>query len=268
MELAGKVCVVTGGARGLGRALAERFAAEGAAGVVIADLDGEGAVAAAESLGVPALGLRADVGAADDVDAIVARTIEWFGRVDLFCSNAVANQEPGGVDVPDEAWQRAWDVNLMAHLRAARACLPSMLAQGSGYLLPVSSGAGLLAFVHSASYTVTKHAVVSLAEMLAITYGDQGIRVSCVCPGGILTDALLASRAAGFQTTMPTDALPPAEAAERILAGIRDERFLILTHPELGEFERFKVDDRDKWIRGMRKVQRRSAPGTPDARAT
>jgi len=266
MELAGKVCVVTGGARGLGRALAERFAAEGAAGVVIADLDGEGAVAAAEGLGVPALGLRADVGEADDVEAIVARTTEWFGRVDLFCSNAVAAQEPGGVEVSDDAWQRAWDVNVMAHLRAARACLPSMLAQGSGYLLPVSSGAGLLAYVHSAPYTVTKHAVVSLAEMLAITYGDQGIRVSCVCPGGILTDALAASLASGFRSTMPSDPIPPAEAAERIVAGVREERFLILTHPELMEFETFKVTDRDRWIRGMRKVQRRSArvgPGAP-----
>jgi NAD(P)-dependent dehydrogenase (short-subunit alcohol dehydrogenase family) len=261
MELAGKVCVVTGGARGLGRALAERFAAEGAAGVVIADLDGEGARAAADALGGPALGLRADVGSAGDIDAVVAQTIERFGRVDLFCSNAVVTQEPGGVEVSDEAWQRAWDVNVMAHLRAARAVLPSMLAQGSGYLLPVSSGAGLLAFVHSAPYTVTKHAVVSLAEMLAITYGDQGIRVSCVCPGGILTEALLASRASGYQPTMPTDAITPAEAAERILAGVREERFLIVTHPELMEFETFKVADRDRWIRGMRKVQRRSAPG-------
>jgi NAD(P)-dependent dehydrogenase (short-subunit alcohol dehydrogenase family) len=260
MELGGKVCVVTGGARGLGLALAQRFAAEGAAGVVIADLDGEGAVAAAAALPVPALGLRADVGVADEVHGIVDRTKEWFGRVDLFCSNAVAAPAGGGLEVSDDDWDRAWAVNVMAHLHAAQACVPSMLDQGSGYLVPVSSGAGLLAYVHSAPYTVTKHAVVSLAEWLAITYGGRGIRVSCVCPGGILTDALAASLAAGYQPTMPTAAISPAEAADRIVEGLRAERFLIVTHPELSEWEAFKVADRDRWIRGMRKVQARSAP--------
>src|SRR5687767_190558 len=179
MELGERVAVVTGGANGIGRALAERFATEGAAGVVVVDLDERSLADTVEAINTAAgadtaLGLAADVGRAADVDEVVARTIDRFGRIDLFCSNAGLGGG-GGLETPDETWQRLWEVNVMAHVYAARAVLPGMLERGDGYLLHTASAAGLLTNIGNASYSVTKHAVVALAEWLAITYADQGI---------------------------------------------------------------------------------------------
>ena len=249
MELAGKVAVVTGGASGIGRALARRFAAEGARGVVVADLDGDGALKVAEEIGGLAVGT--DVSVEADVVALVERTEEQFGPVDLFCSNA-GIAVGGGVNVPDEQWTRIWNVNLMAHVYAARAVLPGMLARGEGYLLNTASAAGLLSNIGAAPYAVTKHAAVAFAEWVAITHGDQGIKVSCLCPQGVRTNML----GNGGALLGPT-AIEPEQVADAVIEGLADERFLILPHPEVGEYFRRKADDYDRWLRGMRRLQAR-----------
>ena len=173
MRLADKVAVVTGGATGIGRALCRRFAAENARSVVVADIDGEGAEQVAREIG--GLAVRTDVSREADIQELVERATETFGAIDLFCSNAGIAME-GGVEASDADWQRIWGINLMAHVYAARAVLPGMLARGEGYLLQTASAAGLLTQVGSAPYAVTKHAAVALAEWLSITYGDRGIR--------------------------------------------------------------------------------------------
>ena len=160
----------------------------------------------------------------------------------------------GGVETSDADWQRIWGINFMAHVYAARAVLPGMLARGQGYLLQTASAAGLLTQIGSAPYAVTKHAAVSLAEWLAVTYGDRGIRVSCLCPQGVRTD-MLAGAERGPLRFLLEGALEPAQVADAVIAGLAAERFLILPHPEVAEYMRRKVDDYDRWLRGMRRMQ-------------
>ncbi len=263
MELAGKVVVVTGAASGIGRAMARRFAAEGARAVVVADLDGDGAATVAgeiDAAGGTATAVATDVSVEADVRRLVERTEADHGPIDLFCSNA-GIATGGGVEVPDEEWDRIWRINVLAHVFAARAVLPGMLARGEGYLLQTASAAGLLTQIGSAPYTVTKHAAVALAEWLAITHGDAGIKVSCLCPQGVRTPMLLGGHAAGDPGASAVlasgAALEPEEVAEAVVRGLAEERFLILPHPEVAEYVRRKADDRDRWLAGMRRLQAR-----------
>ncbi len=256
MKLAGKVTVVTGGASGIGRALCRRFAMEGARGVIVADLDGAGAAEVAREIG--ALAVPTDVSRETDILQLVARTIAAYGSVDLFCSNAGIATD-GGLEVADSAWQRIWSINVMAHVYAARAVLPGMLARKEGYLLQTASAAGLLTQIGSAPYSVTKHAAVAFAEWLAVTYGDQGIRVSCLCPQGVRTN-MLAQAQEGPGRFLLDGALEPEQVAEAVVAGLAEERFLILPHPEVGEYFRRKAADYDRWLRGMRRLQEKLQP--------
>ena len=252
MELADKVVVVTGGASGIGRALAQRFAAEGARGVVVSDRDGEGAEAVAAGIGDErAFAVTTDVSVEADVQELVRRTEDRYGPIDLFCSNA-GIATGGGVEASNEAWQQIWDINVMAHVYAARAVLPGMLARGEGYLLHTASAAGLLSQIGSAPYAVTKHAAVAFAEWLSITHGDEGINVSCLCPQGVRTNML----GNGGALLGPT-AIEPEQVADAVVEGLRDETFLILPHPEVREYFRRKGDDYDRWLGGMRRLQAR-----------
>ena len=252
MELRDKVVVVTGGASGIGRALAQRFAAEGARGVVVSDRDAEGAAAVAEGIGeARAFAVTTDVSVEADVQELVRRTEERYGPIDLFCSNAgIATS--GGVEATNEQWQQIWDINLMAHVYAARAVLPAMLARGEGYLLNTASAAGLLTNIGAAPYSVTKHAAVALAEWLAITHGDEGIKVSCLCPQGVRTNML----GNGGALLGPT-AIEPEQVADAVVEGLRAETFLILPHPEVKDYLQRKTADYDRWLAGMRRLQAR-----------
>ena len=231
MKLADKVAVVTGGANGIGRALCRRFAAERARAVVVADMDESGAEAVAQQTG--GLAIRMDVSREADVQGLVERVLDTYGHIDLFCSNAGIGIE-GGVDVPDAEWQRIWDINLMAHVYAARAVLPGMLARGEGYLLQTVSAAGLLTQIGSAPYAVTKHAALSLAEWLAMTYADRGIKVSALCPQGVRTNMLERAEFGGGAFLRDT-ALEPDQVAESVVEGLHHESFLILPHAEVAE---------------------------------
>ena len=262
MELTGAVAVVTGGGNGIGAAMARRFVRDGAAGVVVGDLDGAAAEEVAGRLGGAAIGTAVDVSAEDDVRRLVAVAEERFGAVDLFCSNAGIGGG-GGIDAPDADGQRIWDVNVMAHVHAARAVLPSMLERGRGWLLQTASSAGLLTTIGNAPYTVTKHAAVGLAEWLAMTYGDRGIGVSCLCPQGVNTQLLMGGAAQGdasARSVLATSVtLEPDDVADAVVDGLRDERFLILPHPEVADYWRHKADDPDRWLRAMRRLQARLA---------
>ena len=262
MDLAGKVVVVTGAARGIGYALAERFVAEGARGVTVCDLDPGACRAAAERLAPNALDVAADVSVEAEVAEVVRRTEERFGPVDLFVSNAGIGTNQG-VEAPDATWAAVWGVNVMAHVNAARVVLPSMLARGEGYLLSTASAAGLLANIGDAPYTVTKHAAVALAEWLAITYGDRGIRVSCLCPQGVNTEMLRSGLGpGGAATTVAAQGIiEPSVVADAVVAGLAAERFLILPHPEVAGYWQGKAADPDRWLAGMRRLQARFSGG-------
>ena len=254
MELAGKVAVVTGAANGIGKACAARFAAEGAK-VVVADLDGDATKQAADEIG--ALGVATDVSVEADIRHLVERAESELGPIDLFHSNA-GIAVGGGAEASDEDWQRIWDVNLMAHVYATRAVLPGMLDRGEGYLLSTASAAGLLTNIGAAPYSVTKHAAVALAEWLSVTYGDRGIKVSCLCPQGVATNMLLGGRDAGQSVVqVAAGVLQPEEVADADVHGLRDETFLILPHPEVKEYFQRKANDYDRWIAGMRRLQAR-----------
>ena len=251
MILADKVVIVTGGGNGIGRALCRRFAAEGAAAVVVVDVNGAAAEQVADEIGGTAR--HADVAREADVTDVVARAQKQFGRIDLFCSNAGVAVD-GDERTPTSEWERCWDVNVMAHVYAASAVLPGMLARGGGYLLQTVSAAGLLTHIQSATYAVTKHASLAFAEWLSVAYGDRGIRVSALCPQGVKTD-MLRRAAEGGRTFLLESALEPEQVADDVVKGLADERFLILPHPEVAEYFRRKAHDYDRWLRGMRKLR-------------
>ncbi|MEX2292768.1 MAG: SDR family oxidoreductase [Acidimicrobiales bacterium] len=257
MELTDKVAFVTGGAGGIGRALCERFIAEGARGVAVIDLDASAAIEVAGELGPIAIGLGADVGNEAALIAAV-RTIESrIGPIDLMVSNAGIGTMQG-IDAPTEAWQQIWDVNVMAHVFAARAVIPGMVARGQGYILNTASAAGLLAQIGDAPYSVTKAAALAFAEWLAITYGDDGIKVSCLCPQGVNTNMVRqAASGASGGVVIAQGLIEPEAVAEAVIAGLTAEQFLILPHPEVHEFVQRKAADPDRWLSGMRKLQRR-----------
>ncbi|MFI5484193.1 SDR family oxidoreductase [Micromonospora echinaurantiaca] len=260
MNLTDRIAVITGGAGGIGSALARRFAAEGAAAVVVADLAADAADAVAAGIGPIAHAAAVDVTDEEQVRALVADTERRYGRIDLFCANAgVATG--GGVELPDADWDRAWRVNVLAHVYAARAVLPGMLARGGGYLLATCSAAGVLTAVGDAPYTATKHAAVGFAEWLAVTYRDQGLRVSALCPQGVDTPMLADGLAAGHLGARVIAAsgavLSPDQVADAVIAGLAEERFLILPHPEVAGYARRRAEDPDGWQAGLRKLVRR-----------
>lgn len=266
MKIDGRVVVVTGGAGGIGRALAKRFHADGARAVVVADLDGAGAEAIAAELEAArpgsALGLAVDVGDAAAVNGLVDRTEQAFGPVDLFCANAGIALGTDPIETPDDDWELAWRVNTAAHIYAARRLLPAWLERGDGYFLSTASAAGLLSQIGSAPYSVTKHAAVAFAEWLAITYADRGVKVSCLCPQGVNTAMLNAGDNADGITNATASAvkaggavLEPDDVATVVAQAIVDERFLILPHPEVLTYWQRKTADTDRWLAGMRRLQ-------------
>jgi NAD(P)-dependent dehydrogenase (short-subunit alcohol dehydrogenase family) len=260
MNLSDRVVVVTGGASGIGRALARRFADEDARGVVVADLDGAGAQAVAAAIGERALGVACDVAIESQVTDLIAQAERAFGRVDLFCANAgvaVGTDEAA----PDADWDLALAVNVRAHVYAARALLPAWLERGEGYFMATASAAGLLTQIGSAPYAVSKHAAVAFAEWLSVTYGDRGIRVSCLCPMGVKTAMTAGDNLATDIVATAGTMLEPEEVADAVVDGLRAERFLILPHPEVMTFLRRKVDDHERWLAGMRRLQARVKSG-------
>ena len=256
MKLRDKVVVVTGGGNGIGRALCRRFAAEGARAVAVADIEQEAARQVATEIG--GSDFAVNVASESDIQLLVDQVLKKYGQIDLFCSNAGIGVE-GDCNVPDREWQRIWEINVMAHVYAARAVLPSMLARKEGYLLQTVSAAGLLTQIGSAPYAVTKHAALSLAEWLSVTYGDQGIKVSALCPQGVKT-RMLANAEFGGGTFLLEGALDPEQVAEAVVKGLEAESFLILPHPEVLEYIRRKAGDYDRWLRGMRRLQANLEP--------
>jgi NAD(P)-dependent dehydrogenase (short-subunit alcohol dehydrogenase family) len=261
VELADRNVVITGAGSGIGAASARRFSAERPRALVLADLDLRSVQAVADELG--AVPVQADVGREQDIVTLVERAREAGGPIDLFFSNAGVGGPAGGPEAPDDEWDRAWRVNVMAHVWAARALLPEMIARGDGYLISTASAAGILTQVSALVYSVTKHAAVGLAEWMAITYGDAGVKVSCVCPMAVRTPMLeeaLEDRA-GAAALLSNDVLEPEDVAEAVLAGIRSERLLIFPHAPLADYLAFKATDNERWLAGMRRLVRNALEG-------
>lgn len=252
MELNNRVAVITGGSGGIGRAMAEAFLKEGAKGIVLADLDDATVQEAAAQLGCK--GFACDVTDEAQIQALTQFALDEYGQIDLFCSNAGGGGEGVLTDASNEVWQKQWDLHLMAHVYAARAVLPHMLERGEGYLLNTASAAGLLAALGSGPYTVTKAAAVKFAEFVSITHGDDGIRVSVLCPQGVNT--AMAPRSLGDGQT--DGIIEPEQLAQTVVETIREERFHVLPHPEVEEYVRRKGDNIDRWLTGMRRLRRES----------
>ncbi len=251
MQIKDRIVVVTGAASGIGRALAQKFAGEGAKLVVCADINGEGAATTAKQIG--GIAFSTNVGKETDIKHLIETVEAQNGPIDLFFSNAGIGIG-GGAEVSDDRWQKIWDINVMAHVWAARHLVPRMIARGGGYLLSTASAAGLLSQIGSAPYAVTKHAAVGLAEWLAITHGDQGIKVSVLCPQAVRT-AMTAGNTGGVASI--DGMLEPEVVADACIRAIEAEDFLILPHPEVLEYMRRKTADYNRWIGGMRKLNRR-----------
>jgi NAD(P)-dependent dehydrogenase (short-subunit alcohol dehydrogenase family) len=260
MRVDGKVVLVTGGASGIGAALCRRFARERPAGVVVVDLDLDGAQRTAtdvEGAGTAALAVAADVGREEDVRAAVAAAEARFGPVDVFCQNA-GIARAGGADAPDADWADSWAVNVMAHVYGVRAALPSMLERGSGCFVHTCSAAGLLTSPGAAPYAATKHAAVAFAEWLAVAHGGQGILVCALCPQGVNTPMLASDDLGARAVRAAGEVLEPDDVADAVLRGIEEERFLLLPHPEVADYVRRKAADPDRWLAGMRRLVARA----------
>ena len=255
MELKDKVVVITGGSGGIGKAMAKAFLNEGAAGIMLADLDAAAVAQAAADIGCN--GMACDVTDEAQVAALVAATEDQYGQVDVFRSNAGAGGNGLLTDAANEVWQQQWELHVMSHLYAARAVLPGMIERGEGYLLNTASAAGLLAALGSGPYTVTKAAAVKFAEFLSITHGDDGIKVSVLCPQGVNT--AMAPRSLGDGQT---DGIIEASAlAQTVVETMREERFHVLPHPEVEEYVRRKGDNVDRWLLGMQRLRKRTLEG-------
>lgn len=252
MDLADKHTVITGGASGIGAATAREFARLGAT-VVVADVNGGGARAVAEEIGGTAV--VCDVGSEADVNALVAEAQAAHGPIDLFFSNAAIFTGGSPLDTPLDAWQTQWEVNVMAHVYAVRAVLPDMLERESGYLVHTASMAGILTSHRNLPYSVTKHAVVGLAEWLSITYHDKGIRVSLLAPLGVRTPML--GNATGSFAQAVGNVREPEEVAAMVSGAVHEERFLILTDPIAQTWMERKTGDLERWLNGMRRMQAR-----------
>jgi len=250
MEISGKVAVVTGGASGIGAGMAERLARDGAAGVVVADVNLERAQGVARGIGPQAIAVRCDVSREADIQQLAQQARERFGRIDIWFSNAGILGRMGGMELEDALWDKMWQIHGMAHVWAARAVIPEMLQRGEGYFLVTASAAGLLNIVESAPYGVTKHAAVAVAEWLRIAYGRQGIRVSCLCPQSVQTDMTRdGTGSAGINGV-----LTPEQVADVVVQTMREERFLALPHPEVAKYFLNKAQDYDRWLGGMQKL--------------
>jgi NAD(P)-dependent dehydrogenase (short-subunit alcohol dehydrogenase family) len=253
MRMEAQVVGVTGGASGIGRALVRRFAEEGARAIVVADLDGDGASAVAAEVGPVASSAAVDVAREDEVRALIEDFEARVGPIDLFCSNAGIFTR-GGLDTPAETWDRTIDVNLRSQVHVARHMVPRMVARGGGYLMITASAAGLLSQIGSVTYAVTKAAAVAFAEWIAITHGDEGVKVSVLCPQAVRTPMLTSGE--GSVATVD-GVMEPAAVADAVVEALDAERFLVLPHPEVAEYVRRKGEDRDRWLAGMRRLQAR-----------
>lgn len=252
MKLKDKIAVVTGGANGIGRAMATRFIQEGAQKVVIVDLDANFTQSVATEIG--AVGMPADVSNEADIMRVVEDTEKQIGPIDLFCSNAGISVH-GGFEASNEDWQRIWDINLMAHVYAARAVVPAMIGRGGGYILNTASAAGLLSQIGSAPYAVTKHAAVAFAEFLAIAHGKQGIKVSVLCPQAVRTNMTAGLENGGVAGV--DGMISPEEAADAVIKTLDEERFLVLPHPTVLTYMQRKTSDYDRWLNGMQRLNER-----------
>lgn len=255
MKPTDKVVVVTGAGSGIGEALSRRFAKESPAALILGDIDQQAVDRVAADLGATAV--RIDVSSPEENQSLVEKVERDFGPIDLFCANAgigfIGDEQTDPSD-----WDRMWRVNTMSHVHAAKALIPGWLARGEGYFLSTASAAGLLTNLKAAQYSVTKHAAVAFAEWLAITYGDRGVKVSCLCPMGV--DTPLLDVATEFHDLLSPHAIPADQVADAVVAGLEEENFLILPHPEVSRFFKNKAEDYDRWIGGMRKVQRTVFP--------
>ncbi len=258
MQITDKVVVVTGGANGIGRALCERFRQEGAAHIAVVDLELETAESVAEALG-EASAYGVDVRQEGQIKAMVEDVIARQGRIDLFCSNAgiiAGDGEPWwATSAPNSTWQAMWDIHVMSHVYAARACLPHMIERGEGYFLNTASAAGLLNQIGDAAYSTTKHAAIGFAEALAITHGGDGIKVSALCPQAVAT-RMIGDNQDGASAGVD-GVLTPEAVAEAVIAGLESESFLILPHKEVVAYRENKTRDYDRWIGGMQRLRER-----------
>ena len=249
MEVKDKIIIITGAASGIGRAMARRFTAEGAKQLIIADLNADGLQEVAEEIGAHAI--PTNVAIESEVTHLIKSAEKEYGQIDLLCNNAGIGVG-GGPETSNEDWQRIWNINLMAHVYAARAAIPGMLARGEGYIMNTASAAGLLTQVGSAPYAVTKHAAVSFAEWLSVTYGDRGLKVSVLCPQAVRT-AMTADNPDGVASI--DGMMEPEVLCDSVVETLRQEKFLVLPHREVLTYMQRKTGDYDRWLKGMRRLQ-------------
>jgi NAD(P)-dependent dehydrogenase (short-subunit alcohol dehydrogenase family) len=261
MDIEGRVVLITGGASGIGAAMARGFSVAGAEAVMVTDIDPAGAEEVAATID----GIAHELDVTDEASTarVIGEVERMFGRIDILCLNA-GIATAGSVDAPNEAWQTTWEVNVMAHVYATRYAIPSMLARNEGYIVSTASAAGLLTNIGAAPYSVTKHAAVALAEWLAVTYGGRGIRVSCLCPQFVDTPMIdvFGDHSDEMRAWVHEIAIDASDVADRVIEAVEAETFLILPHPEVGDYFLNKARDYDRWIAGMQKLQRFMAPDT------
>ncbi len=252
MNVKDKIILITGGANGIGKALCERFYADGAAKILVADVDFENAGKVAESVNGKAFHLNVSDEA--NCKSVIDEILQEYGRIDLVCSNAGIGGELGCLDVANEVWQNIYEINVLSHLYLARAIFPSMIKRGEGYFLLTVSAAGLLTHFEAAPYAVSKHAALALAENLAIEHHEKGIKILCLCPQGVKT-AMIASAEGEPENFLMAEAISAAECADAVVKGLETENFLILPHAQVGQYIVNKAENYDRWLHSIRKIR-------------